>query len=245
MTDNEKLQKLFQAALNDSSEGKVPLARAFPTAAPVRTVEALPESVSEPISEPIRETAATATAEIALPPQHAANAGLGEAASAELGILLDEQLKRKNRKRRRETIGTLIVFFTLTVGGVGWFVQSPGRMQALKEAIRDIHDAGDLKTMVAKYQKALDRIAVRSQQIDAATESMGGSSNQDNEKDPNFNAEMKEMMGGKGKTTGERNAGLQKAFGKKFKQPEAAETPAAEKPVAKTADEEAHSLEWK
>jgi len=240
MTDNEKLQKLFQAALKAPSvEGKAPLERAFPTPTPV----AAPQPIAEPIREAVAMPAPPATLEADAPPL--ANAGLSEAASAELGALLDEQMRRKNRKRRRETIGTLIVFFLFTGGGVGWFVQSPGRIQALKEAIRDIHDAGDIKTMVAKYQKALDRIAVHSQQIDHATESMGCSANQENEKDPNFNVEMKAMMGGKGKTTGERNSALQKTFGKKFKQPESTEAAATKTPPDKNAEADAHSIEWK
>jgi hypothetical protein len=42
---------------------------------------------------------------------------------------------------------------------------------------------------------------------------MGVSADRSKETDPYFHAEMKGMMGGKGKTVGERNAGLEKSFG--------------------------------
>ena len=117
------------------------------------------------------------------------------------------------RKRRRETVGALAVFLALTGGGFGWFVHSPDRVQAVRDAMTEIRSVGDIASMVAKYQKALDKIGTRSQDIAAATESMGVSSNQDGMKDVYMDAEMKEMMGGEGKTVGERNKVLQEKFG--------------------------------
>lgn len=227
MTDQEKLQQLFQAALRaPSPEGKAPLTRAFPTPAPLA---ATPVSEAVPAPEP-PATVAASTAPLP-------NPGLDDAASAELGALLDEQMARQKRRRKRELIGTLIVVFGLTGGGLGWFVQSPTRIQAFREAMADIRSVGDVAAMVAKYQVALDKIAARSQQIDQATEAMGGSANQDGMKDLNMDAEMQAMMGGegKGKTTGQRNEMLQKAFGKKFKAPEPAVKPTADQAAAKKA----------
>lgn len=210
MTDQEKLQQLFQAALKAPVERNVSLARAFPTPAPRAAVQPVAEPVREPAPAP--EPAAPVAAFVP-------NAGLDDAASAELGALLDEQMARKNRKRRRELIGTLIVVLGLTGGGLGWFVQSPTRIQAFREAMADIRSVGDVTAMAAKYQAALDKIAVRSKQVDQATEAMGGSASQEGMQDVNMNAEMQAMMGGEGKTTGERNQILQSAFGKKFKAP--------------------------
>jgi hypothetical protein len=214
MTDPEKLQQLFQAALKaPPTEGKATLARAFPTPAPL----AAPEPVAEIIFTPLP------------------NAGLDHAASAELGALLDDQMARQKRRRKRELIGTLIVVFGLTGGGLGWFVQSPTRIQAFREAVADIRSVGDVAAMVAKYQVALDKIATRSSQIDQATEAMGGSANQDGMKDVNMDAEMQAMMGGEGKTTGQRNEMLQKSFSKKFKAPEPAIKPTSDQAAAKKA----------
>lgn len=219
MTDPEKLQQLFQAALKaPPTEGKVTLARAFPTPAPLAAPAPAPKPVPEIIFTPLP------------------NAGLDDVASAKLGALLDEQMARQKRKRRRELIGTLIVVLGLTGGGFGWFVQSPTRLQAFREAVADIRSVGDVAAMVAKYQVALDKIAARSNQIDQATESMGGSANQDGMKDVNMDAEMQAMMGGEGKTTGQRNQMLQNAFGKKIKAPEPAIKPTSDQATAQKAN---------
>lgn len=206
-TDKEKLQKLFQAALVDSSVEKATLQRAFPQSAsaapaPVAVVQIAPE----PVAQPAPSQATTFV-------QPLPNAGLDAVAAEELRILLDEQNSRMKRKRLQGTIGTLVVFLTVTGGGFGWFVQSPERIQAFKSAIAEIRSVGDIGAIVAKYQKALDKIATRSQDINAATESMGVSSNQDGMKDVYMDAEMKQMMGGEGKTVGERNRALDEKFG--------------------------------
>lgn len=211
MTHTEKLQQIFEAALKDNTEFTKLPTRAFP-AAP----SASPGVVSQPAAEQEPESIVAAPA---------ANAGLSASASAELGALLDEQHQRKTRKHRREMLVTLAVVLALTGSGAGWFVQSPQRLQAMKEAVHDIRSVGDVKSMVAKYQAALDKIAVRSKQIDQATVSMGVSSNQDDAIDPNMNAEMLSLMGGKGKTTGQRNQMVRNAFGPKQKTVEANNEP--------------------
>jgi hypothetical protein len=232
MTDQEKLQQLFQAALKaPPAEGNAAFARAFPTPAPVAVA---PVSEAPPAPEPPAAVAAS-TAPVA-------HAGLDDAASAELGALLDAQMAGQKRKRRRELIGTFVVLLGLTGGGFGWFVQSPTRVQAFREAMADIRSVGDVAAMVAKYQVALDKIATRSNQIDQATEAMGGSANQDGMKDVNMDAEMQAMMGGEGKTTGERNKMLQNAFGKKIKAPEPAIKPTSDQAAAKKASADSFSV---
>ena len=58
---------------------------------------------------------------------------------------------RKRRRRKLELVVTLVLFFGSTLGGTAWFIQSPTRILALKEAIRDIRSYGDINSMVAKY----------------------------------------------------------------------------------------------
>ena len=204
MTHTEKLQQIFAAALKDNSEFDKAPTRAFPTPSGAQPmVASQPAPAQEPA--PIVES----------PVEPAANAGLSAAASAELGTLLDEQHQRKASKLRRETLATLAVILTLTGGGAGWFVQSPQRLQAMKEAVHDIRSVGDVKSIVAKYQAALDKIGDRSKQIDHATVTMGVSADQDDAVDPNMNAEMLSLMGGEGKTTGQRNQMVNNAFGSK------------------------------
>lgn len=222
MTDKEKLQKLFQAALLDASEEKVTLARAYPKSTLDKLVAQAPTPTAPPVAiQAVPEPVAMVPAQVVAPVAAATdfvqpmeNAGLDAAAAEELRILLDEQNLRMRRKRRRETIGALAVFLAMTGGGFGWFVHSPDRVQAVRDAITEIRSVGDIAGIVAKYQKALDKIGTRSQDIAAATESMGVSSNQDGMKDVYMDAEMKQMMGGDGKTVGERNKLLQEKFGK-------------------------------
>ena len=211
-TDKEKLQKLFQAALLDSSVEKATLQRAFPQSAPAALAPVAPAPVAQTAPEPVAQAAPAPVAQATAFVQPLPNAGLDAVAAEELRILLDEQNQRMKRRRRRETIGTLAVFLAITGGGFGWFVQSPARVQAFKSTISEIRSVGDIGAMVAKYQKALDKIATRAQDIDAATESMGVTSNQEGMKDVYLDAEMKEMMGGEGKTVGERNRILQEKF---------------------------------
>ena len=141
------------------------------------------------------------------------NAGMTEALSTELAALLDERHKRNVRKRRRDALVVLILLFCICGGSSAWFIQSPARMQALREAVSDIRSIGDIGSIVAKYQVALAKVAVHSQQIDQSTNSMGVSTDQSGEKDPAFDTEMKQMMGGEGKTAGERDRQLQRKFG--------------------------------
>ena len=214
MTDQEKLQKLFQAALQDPSDVNKAPTRAFPTSsafsAPVPTPA--PVQVEQPAhatsaSEP--DVIATEEAPVVLP----SNAALDDKTSNELGALLDEQRIRISRKRRCDTLVVLGVMFALGGSGFGWFVQDPQRVQAFKDAIRDVRSIADVKTMVEKYRESLDKVAVRGQQIEQATDAMGVVRTAADEEDPYFEDEMKGMMGGKGKTVGERNKAMNDNFG--------------------------------
>lgn len=207
MTDKEKLRKLFHAALLAPDElpvGEPTRAVAAPEVPPARTQ-------SPPASAPTPNDSPSPVPEAATPV--VVNLGLDSASAAELAALLDEQHKRKTRKRRRETLVTLGVLFGLTGGGFGWFVHSPERVRAFQEALSDIRSVGDIQGLVGKYRAALDKVAVHSKQIDRATESIGVTSKQDGEKDRYFDKETRAMMGSEGETTGERNRALQDKFG--------------------------------
>lgn len=201
MTHTEKLQQIFDAALKDNSEFTNPPAQAFSTSPSAQQV-AVSQLAPAPEPEPVME----------VPAGPAANAGLSAAASEELGVLLEEQHQRKTNKRHCETVVTLAVVLALTVGGAGWFVQSPQRLQAMKEAIHDIRSVGDVKSIAAKYQAALDKIGDRSKQIAQVTVALNVSPKQNDAADPHMNAEMLSLTGGKGKTTGQRNQMVLSAF---------------------------------
>lgn len=247
MTDKEKLQQLFQAALQETSHGTKPLARAFPTV-PAVTLPVAPSTPIPEMVEPVIMQAPVATkVEPLVEPMP--NAGLDAATSAELGALLDAQIRRKARRRRRELVMTLVVCFGLTGGGFAWFVQSPSRVQAWNEAMGDIRSLGDVKGLVAKYQKALDRIATRSQQIDQASVAMGVDPTKVSNEDPYFSKETAEVMKVEGVDTGARNKKLQDSLGKLVKHSDAAAAASSansatpsDKTVAKTNEE--NSFAW-
>ena len=210
MTDKEKLQRLFDAALKDPTELKAaPPARAVPVsplevAAPVAVFPAQAAAPALEVQEP---------ATVPQPTTQPTMAGvLDDAASTELAALLDEQFKRKRRKRRIEALVTAAVMLSVCGGSTIWFVQNPQRVQAFKDAIREIRSVGDVKSLVASYQKSLDRIAARGQQVEQATAAMGVKKSAKDDEDPFMDAEMKQMMGGEGKTVGQRNRALQKNF---------------------------------
>lgn len=247
VTDKEKLQRLFDAALKDSSELKAaPPKRAVPVspleAVPVPVVATPFQGKLQPAAQAV-EPAPVAVVQVPAPeetpaPQPAMSGVLDDAASTELAALLDEQHKRKVRKRRIEALVTAAVMLGATGGSTIWFVQSPQRVQAFKEAMRDIRSVGDVKSLVAKYQKSLDKIAARGQQVEQATAAMGVKKSAKDDEDPYMEAEMKQMMGGEGKTVGQRNRALQENFGHMAKK----EGVQIKTPAAISKDD---SFEWK
>lgn len=191
------MEKLFEAALRAPTE---------PDALkPKRAV--VPQEASAPVA------AHEVVAAIPDPAVPVVNAGLDEESVAELGALLDERQQRMERQRRRNKLVTVVVFLALTGGGYGWFIQSPQRVQAFHEAMNDIRSVGDFASIVAKYNKSLEKIKVHSAQTDNATASMGIDPTKDNSEDAYLEKETKEMMIGEGKTVGERNRVLREKFG--------------------------------
>ncbi len=134
--------------------------------------------------------------------------------SAELGAIMDAKAAREKRKRRRSLIFMLLFFVGVTGGAAGWVVSNPARFAEMKKVVAEIKSVGDIEGMLAKYQKALDKVAVRSEQIDAATVSIGvdPASAADME-DQGFDKEMRDMMGEDGgPTSASRNAKIQGKF---------------------------------
>lgn len=191
MTHTEKLQQIFEAALKDNSEFNKPLTRAFPASLAAKPVAAEHTPPPEPVVEAPAASAAPAT-----------SAGQSESESAELGQRLEDQQQPKTRKLRSDALMTLGILTILTGNAFSWFVNSPQRVVAFHQAIQDVRSVGDVGSTVARYQVALDKIAVRSQQIDRATAAMSLSSNQDGATDSITDTAMLALMGGKDKTTG-------------------------------------------
>lgn len=209
-SDKEALQKIFEAALKqaDPTPQKRPT-QAFPKttasaqpAPSASTTTASPPKQTEIPSEPIKKPAHS---------QPVVDATTAD----EVGALLDAKLKAANLKRKRQRLVTLVVLIGAIGGAATWVIQSPERIHSLQSAGTEIKSATDIKAIVGSYQKSVDKVAARSQQIDQAMEAMGVKKDAKDDADPYMEQEMKSMMGGEGKTIGERNRGMKAAFGNK------------------------------
>ncbi len=142
-------------------------------------------------------------------------ASLDNTINAELAEIMDAKITRDKARRRRSRLVLVLFFLTATGGATGWIVLNPDRLKAMKATIAEIKSVGDIKGMVAKYQVALDKVAVRGKQIDAATVSIGvDPASVDEHEDPGFDKEMQAMMGEEGgKTTAARDKILREKFG--------------------------------
>ncbi len=169
-----------------------------------------PQPAFQAVSSPAQ---AEAAGDLVMPDersQTSLDAGLSE----ELGAIIDAKVQRAKRQRRRGLIFTLIFFVALIGGATAWVVTNPERFEAMKKVAAEIKSVGDIKGMVEDYKEALDKVAVRGQQIDAATGSMGvDPASVDERADQGFDKEMQEMTGGEGvPSAASRNAKLQEKF---------------------------------
>lgn len=231
MTNREDLEKLFEAALND----KVAPSR-FGTPEDQMKTEprAFRKEVQAASSQPSEAAAQQSVSKAQVTPeleQHPksdlvdlakaggqfadqAVASKNETISAELGELLDQKVAREKRSKHRSRLVTLGILLGIIGGASAWIVTNPERFDAMKKVVAEVKSVGDIKGMVAKYQAALDNVAVRSEQIDAATKSMGvDPASAASKEDQGFDKEMREMMGeDSGPTTAERDKLLREKF---------------------------------
>jgi hypothetical protein len=167
----------------------------------------------------------------------------------DLAALLDEQATRL-KKRRRRANWVILAFFGLMMGSASaWYAKSEVNRQKVADLILDIKSSGkDFKMignavgMADQYDDALKEIGTRATDIDHATASLGVDPTTVEE--DGMDAEMKEMMGGKGQTVNERNKLLKGKLGafaegqvriQKRKDAEAAAKAQKDAPAAKPA----------
>jgi hypothetical protein len=225
----EALEKIFEAALKEvekpsikrPSEAYSQPARNTP--AQTETFEALkPSNPIAPTSSaavtPTQTATTTNTPTQAAATQATTQPVIDAAAANEIGEILDAKLAKTRAKRKRE-----VLVFTLTIvgaiaGASIWVYNSPERIKALKSAGNEIRSATDVNAIVDSYQGSVDQVSKRSSQIDQATELMGAKTGSKNDPDAYMDKEMKGMMGGKGKTVGDRDKAMQSTFGDRAKE---------------------------
>jgi hypothetical protein len=201
MTNQEKLQALFDAAMRSPEE---------PSGKPKRAVPG-GDAVKAPAEEPAAAEPVQAEEKPApLSPDEA----LDKEAAEELGQMLDERIRRDRRKRKIEVMVTTVLLLGSALGGTFWFVQDKARIAAVNKAMEEIRMAGDPEAMAAQYNPALEKIAQRGNQLGEATAAMGVDPDKNPGGDIHMEAEMKEMMGDDaGPTVGQRNKLLVDNFG--------------------------------
>lgn len=136
----------------------------------------------------------------------------------DLSVLLDEQARRLKKKRQRANWVILLFLFTLGGSGGAWYAKSPENraavaevLQNLKEGRKDLAMVTDPVAMAEQFDESLAEINTRKEAIDQASFAMG--IDPTNVAEDGMNAEMKEMMGGEGRTISERNLLLQRKMG--------------------------------
>lgn len=227
MTDGKDLEKLFEAALNEkqapsrfgtpeSLRKSAPAAFSRPAPGGASAFAAAPP-FSQPAPSAFQGQAAAPAFQAAAPlvqRDGQGEASLDHTVNAELAAIMDAKIAKDKRRRRRGFLITVLFFVGVTGGAAGWVVVNPERFAALKAVIAEIKSVGDIQGIVAKYQKSLDKIAVRGEQINAATTAMGvDPASVDENEDPGLDKEMQAMMGEEGgKTTASRDKRLRDKF---------------------------------
>lgn len=136
-----------------------------------------------------------------------------------LRSMIEERDARMTTKRKRLSMAITSTFLAMAGSAVGWVtLTESGRQhyQCFATALQECK--GDLKNLtgiLAAYQKQIDKLAVYSARVDAATVALGGDPVKDEaNSNLDLDAEMKRMAGeGGGPTTAERDEKLRSTFG--------------------------------
>ncbi len=239
MANQEELDKLFEAALYgrkppsrfgtpddqvksapaafqkaQSDQENVATASASPFKADSMEVKPFLAVEASPIQEASSEEAATP--EVLL--DEKALASLDDNVNAEFEQITDKKIAKARAKRRRERI----MFYALLIGSVagagGWLVKNPDKIESIKSILTEIRTAVDPTAVAGKYDKSLEKIAGRGDQLGDAATALGGKVVEG--EDQSLENEMKQLSGEE--TTGlsssekqKKLEALQKTMGKK------------------------------
>ena len=127
----------------------------------------------------------------------------------DLSSLLDMQDQRQEHASKRTSRVILAAFGFLLALGLVWYAAAEtnrrkvgGLIQNVKESRRDLDQMSNPSGVTAAYDEVLAKLGTRSTDIDTATRSMGVDPS--TVKEDGMDPEMKGMMGGEGRTPGER-----------------------------------------
>lgn len=173
MTDKQKLQGLFEAALKDPAfpSGGMPR-RAFPVpvfdAMPVPRVEVSPlEAVHSMRTIPCVPVAALPAESPWQGSQPTMGRILDRVASAELESLMQGQSRRRSRRPRLSLVSSATVLATLAAIGSVWWLQTRYQVPAAAEAAGEVRPAGESRLVAGEDaetngQKQIEATALES-----------------------------------------------------------------------------------
>jgi len=216
MTPQEKIQQLAMAALRSApSPTGAPKPSTF-MAAPEK-LRAIPTGTPvEPVvkAEPVAVVASMPVTEAGLQPEARPFKDEG---CPELRAMIEERDEKKKTSQKRTSLAVSLSLLAMLAAAGGWFAVSPSAQAKVakivplfKESMRDVKSLANTKK---NFDKQLEQVAARNNQINDATRSLGV--------DPSTVAEgngaeidgaMKEMSGGQ-RTTTERNKDVQDKLG--------------------------------
>jgi hypothetical protein len=218
MTAQEKIQELAMAALRSAPPAPgVPKPATF-----MADAEKLRAAI--PVAVPAAPEAKAGLDISSLPVAEAKPAPQSEAlpfkdeGDPELRAMIEARDAQKAKSLKRNGIAVSCTFLALLVAGGTWFAVSPSAQAKVarvvplfKESVRDARSLADTKE---NFDKSLEKVAGHGQFIDEATRSLGADPNSvTKEQEAELDASMKQMMGGEGRTTSERNKELQQKLG--------------------------------
>jgi hypothetical protein len=216
MTPQEKIQQLAMAALRSApSPTGVPKPstfmaapeklRAIPTAAPVEPVAKV-ESAAPVATMPVTEAGLQPEAR-----------PFKDEGCPELRAMIEERDEKKKTSQKRQSLVVTFSLLAMLAAAGGWFAVSPSAQAKVAKIVPLLNDSmRDVKTLAntkKNFDKQLEQVAARNNQINDATRTLGV--------DPTTVADgngeeidgaMKEMSGGQ-RTTTERNKDVQDKLG--------------------------------
>ncbi len=214
MADQEELDKLFEAAIY----GRKPPSR-FGTpddqvkAAPAAFQKAQSDSEiadatsASPFKADLSEakpfvaftaspTQASSSEEDASPEvvlDEKAVAALDENVNAEFEQLTDKKIAKAKAKRSRDRLMLYVLLIGSVVGGGGWLMKNPDKMESIKNILVEIRSTIDPTAAAGKYDKSLEKIAGRGDQLGDASSALGGKETEG--EDQSLGNEMKQLSG--------------------------------------------------
>ncbi len=184
---------------------------AIPVSAPVEP-EVKP---AMPVMPAPVEPVATAVAEVASLPEAPAFKDEG---CPELRAMIDEREAKKQTTQKRQSLAVTLSLLAMLAAAGGWFAVSPSAQAKVakvvplfKESLRDVKALANTKE---NFDKQLEQVGSRNNQIDDATRALGvDPTTVPDEAGAELDTALQDMMGGEGRTTSERNKEVQEKLG--------------------------------